>query len=46
VPDSSGSILANLARIAIPITLSASIQPITSYLDTVQVQTPCRTFWA
>lgn len=39
VPDSSGSILANLARIAIPITLSASIQPITSYLDTVQVQT-------
>ncbi len=38
-PDGSGAILANLARIAIPITLSSSIQPITSYLDTVQVQT-------
>lgn len=38
-PASSGSILKTLAAIAIPITLSSSVVPITTYLDTVQVQT-------
>ncbi len=37
-PDSSGRILKALAVIAIPITLSSSVVPITTYLDTVQVQ--------
>ena len=38
VPESPGRILAVLAAIAIPITLSASVVPITTYFDTVQVQ--------
>ena len=37
-PESSGHILKVLAAIAIPITLSSSVVPITTYLDTVQVQ--------
>ena len=37
-PESSRHILKVLAAIAIPITLSASVVPITTYLDTVQVQ--------
>ena len=37
-PESSKHILKVLASIAIPITLSASVVPITTYLDTVQVQ--------
>ena len=37
-PASSGNILKALAAIAIPITLSSSVVPITTYLDTVQVQ--------
>ncbi|MEG1999937.1 MAG: polysaccharide biosynthesis protein [Evtepia sp.] len=37
--DPPGHILSDLAKIAIPITLSASVVPITTYLDTVQVQT-------
>ena len=38
VPDSAGTILKDILRIAIPITLSSSVVPITTYLDTVQVQ--------
>ena len=38
-PDSSRRILKVLVSIAVPITLSASVVPITTYLDTVQVQT-------
>lgn len=37
-PDSAGRILKTLLAIAIPITLSSSVVPITTYLDTVQVQ--------
>ena len=37
-PDSSLHILKILAAIAIPITLSSSVVPITTYLDTLQVQ--------
>lgn len=37
-PENSGRILKTLAAIAIPITLSSSVVPITTYLDTVQVQ--------
>ena len=38
VPDRPGRILKTLLAIAIPITLSSSVVPITTYLDTVQVQ--------
>lgn len=38
IPESSARILRNLVAIAIPITLSSSVVPITTYLDTVQVQ--------
>ena len=38
LPDGAGFILINLLSIAIPITISASVVPITTYLDTVQVQ--------
>lgn len=37
-PDRAGRILKTLLAIAIPITLSSSVVPITTYLDTVQVQ--------
>ena len=37
-PESAKHILKVLASIAIPITLSSSVVPITTYLDTVQVQ--------
>lgn len=37
-PERAGQILKTLAAIAIPITLSSSVVPITTYLDTVQVQ--------
>lgn len=37
-PQGSWTILKILASIAVPITLSASVVPITTYLDTVQVQ--------
>jgi stage V sporulation protein B len=37
-PDSSGKILKRLLVIAIPITLGASVVPITTWLDTYQVQ--------
>lgn len=37
-PDSPGHIIKTLAAIAIPITLSSSVVPITTYLDTIQVQ--------
>ena len=37
-PESAGRILKTLLAIAIPITLSSSVVPITTYLDTVQVQ--------
>lgn len=37
-PDSSGRIFNLLIAIAVPITLSASVVPITTYFDTVQVQ--------
>lgn len=37
-PQSPGTILKTLAAIAVPITLSSSVVPITTYLDTVQVQ--------
>lgn len=37
-PESAGRILKTLLKIAVPITLSASVVPITTYLDTVQVQ--------
>lgn len=38
VPDSSGKILKRLLIIAVPITIGASVVPITSWLDTFQVQ--------
>ena len=37
-PEGSGKILKTLVVIAIPITLSSSVVPITTYLDTIQVQ--------
>lgn len=37
-PDSSGKILKRLLVIAIPITLGASVVPVTTWLDTYQVQ--------
>lgn len=37
-PDPPGHILKTLMAIAVPITLSSSVVPITTYLDTVQVQ--------
>ena len=37
-PERSGKILKTLVVIAIPITLSSSVVPITTYLDTIQVQ--------
>lgn len=37
-PERAGRILKTLLAIAIPITLSSSVVPITTYLDTVQVQ--------
>ncbi len=37
-PDRPGHILKTLMAIAVPITLSSSVVPITTYLDTVQVQ--------
>ena len=37
-PESAGRILKTLLAIAIPITLSSPVVPITTYLDTVQVQ--------
>jgi len=37
-PDSSGAILRRLITIAVPITVGASIVPVTSWLDTFQVQ--------
>ena len=37
-PHSAGSILKSLLVIAVPITLSASVVPITTYIDTIQVQ--------
>ncbi|NCB62877.1 MAG: polysaccharide biosynthesis protein [Clostridia bacterium] len=38
VPDSPGQILKSLLKIAIPITIGASVVPITTWLDTTQVQ--------
>lgn len=38
-PDSSRHILKVLVAIAVPITISASVVPITTYIDTIQVQT-------
>lgn len=38
VPESGGRILKTLASIAVPITIGASVVPITTYFDTVQVQ--------
>lgn len=37
-PQSAGHVLKTLLWIAVPITLGASVVPITTYLDTVQVQ--------
>ena len=37
-PESNGTILKRLVLIAVPITLCASVTPITSWLDTAQVQ--------
>ena len=37
-PQSPGSILKSLLVIAVPITLSSSVVPITTYIDTIQVQ--------
>jgi stage V sporulation protein B len=42
VPDSSSKILKRLLAIAIPITIGASVVPITTWLDTYQVQTILR----
>lgn len=38
VPDSSGAILKRLLVIAVPITIGASVVPVTTWLDTFQVQ--------
>lgn len=37
-PDTAGRILKTLLVIAVPITLSSSVVPITTYIDTIQVQ--------
>ena len=37
-PESTGRILKNLLKIAIPITIGASVVPVTTWLDTTQVQ--------
>lgn len=42
-PDSAGRIFKSLISIAVPITVSASVVPITTYFDTVQVQTLLQT---
>jgi len=42
VPDSSGVILRRLLAIAVPITIGASVVPVTTWLDTYQVQTILR----
>jgi stage V sporulation protein B len=42
-PDSTGKILKRLLVIAVPITLGASVVPITTWLDTYQVQNILRT---
>lgn len=43
VPDSAGSILKRLLIIAVPITIGASVVPVTTWLDTYQVQNILRT---